>query len=1004
MNRLPDNLQKLVNQAGQAVAACFAVLMRPKLLPILAPALIFIFAFIVRAAYVLQNEHRVIQFGDAYYYLTTGAEMARAVATSTDWGSLFAKLTPTVPISTEDGNTFLSVELPTRLVLDGPIYPAYLALLANIFGFASQVKADFDNYNLQIGLANSFIDVLSCMLIYFLGSKAMGRKVGALAAILFAIYPAAVINQTRAYGESFAYFLVLSLMSVALLARVGRLKTPTLGALAIVFGLLCAAVALARPVFILVVGAVIVSILLSDKICLRGPLSTWYQSWCGKRRVMTAILAVAGAAMIFFPWTQITEKALGKPTILLARAPAYNLFVGNQVVSDGWKTWPIVPGFSGALNTVIESIADNLQQNPLQMIALEFKKLPRLWAGGWNEFRYSFFGISFDRQNAFHCMLLLFAFVGICVTAARIRAERSLALTFVGLSAFFTIVIHFLYVGFEPISRYAITAMPFACLFAAVTVVSLLRRNGFGTLALMLVSSSLFFALILNRSSCAPIILQTFPSIGIFTARFIEELVIILFWFLLARICLRSIRISKDSAIMPRSILAVYACFGVAAISWFAAAHFDMSKGEWFCDVRTKMQTVSQEVKTPPESELAGWLNETKGVDALDPKNTVFLLVDFEHDMGQPGITLTINRTAWRSVAMPWYQVLGKTGDIPTIMNMQGNAMGRDWRSFRQWWAIPIPRGLLKTSGGNEIAIGFDLSESPTSVRVFGDYFTSEGTDSLYLPSFELFSWTRGFATYDTRDTRIYELTHGLGEVTNPALWFTRVSETKDLSPEPGLQNGAYRIRIAVPRHPSSDIARHGEKIEAAKSEPINAPDKKPEPLKLNELDPDAYGTMAAVTVAKKLDPVTILGGDPRTYNLFSESQKLPSSVQKGSIIDFGCILKSDRKRQSGPITVVFEGDNDKGEKVKWSSPWQPTSVACDTGWRRFHASYVVPDEMLALKNLSANVMISPFPTDELVLKKSKALREVLVVKDSNLTVYTPLKMPSGKVLDWMIF
>jgi hypothetical protein len=59
---------------------------------------------------------------------------------------------------------------------------------------------------------------------------------------------------------------------------------------------------------------------------------------------------------------------------------------------------------------------------------------------------------------------------------------------------------------------------------------------------------------------------------------------------------------------------------------------------------------------------------------------------------------------------------------------------------------------------------------------------------------------------------------------------------------------------------------------------------------------------------------------------------------------------------------------------------------------------------MLGMKNLAVNVMASPFPTDELVLNKKKAVHEVLVIKDASLTLYAPLQMPAGKNLDWIIF
>ena len=1012
-------LLNLEQQAGRLYTAWFsALLTRPYVFPIV----LFVLAFSIRATYLLASDHRILQFGDAFYYLTTGAELAKAIGSFTDWNSFLQHLTVDKPISTEATSTFLSVSLPVRIILDGPIYPAYLALIASLFGFAAQEKPQFDAHCIEVSLANSFVDAVSCLLIYSIGSRAFGRKVGAVAGLLFAFYPPASINLARAYSENFAYFMVLALVSTVLLARTAKLNQIQLGAVGLATGLLIVAVTLVRPVFFLVVASILFALLFSDWINQYPSKSQWHQAWWGKRRLTALAVCVAAVALFFYPWVSITTKSLGKPAFLVNRAPAYNLFVGNQLISDGWKTWPMVNGYDGNIKRVVNGIIEDFLRQPAEMTALEFKKLPRLWAGGWNEFRYPFFGIASERQNVWHSLLLFFAFMGIALTAARVRAERSVALTFVATSAALIICTHFIYVAFEPISRYAITAMPFVSLFAAYAIVALLRQRAIVRFLILGGFAAIFFSWLHGKNSLAPIIFQNFPTMGIINARLVEELIVLVVWFWLAHMCVRAMAAAagstdyKDSPVKAQSRNLIFVCFGLAAASWFSAAHFDQARCEWSCGLRTEMQTISQEEAVPPEKVLAAWLSETKGENALDPTNTVFLLVDFESEVGQPGISLTINRTPWRTVAMPWYQVLGKEGDIPTILNMQGNAMTKDWRTFRQWWAIPIPRGLLVPGKSNEIAIGFAFAESPVTIRMFGDYFAHEETDTLRLPSFELFSWTRGFATYDTRDMRIYEQTPGLSKVSNPALWFSRVSETTDLSTEPGLQSGAYRIRIAVPRKPAGanktpaiiestalTASENAVQTGTANSSQAAAQAAVAE-AKLPELPPEKYEDFAPTTIAKKLEDVTIDGANPLTYALFKESCKLPNDLKKGTIIDFGCLLKSDRKRQSGPILVRFEGVNEKGELEKLDSPWCPTAVSCDRGWRRFHASYVVPDQMLKLKNLAVNIVFNPFSTDELILHRAKACTEVLVVKDANLVLFAPIKMPEGKQLDWMIF
>ncbi|HMY04680.1 MAG TPA: hypothetical protein PKA48_15055, partial [Candidatus Obscuribacter sp.] len=361
MKRLLDSIKE---RAGRLPSAKFFVLVTD---PNIFAVLLFILAFGVRAFYVSHCEHLICEFGDAFYYLTTGAALAKVISTAGDWNFLFQQLTASVPISPEDGGAFTSVQLPVRLVLDGPIYPAYLAVLASIFGFATQAKTQFNNYGTQIALANAFIDSCSCLMLYYLGSRAFGRRVGAAAGLLFAFYPAATINLSRAYSETFSYFLVLSLLSTALLARIEKLRTAALCGIALQFGFLCAGVALVRPLFVLVVGAVLVSQVFADLVCRTAGSRPWYTPWLGKRRLAALALSFLGACLIFLPWSQITAKSLGKPSFLLARAPAYNLFVGNQVITDGWKTWPIVAGFTGNVHAVVDGIVENLARQPLEM-------------------------------------------------------------------------------------------------------------------------------------------------------------------------------------------------------------------------------------------------------------------------------------------------------------------------------------------------------------------------------------------------------------------------------------------------------------------------------------------------------------------------------------------------------------------------------------------------------------------------------------------------------------
>lgn len=990
LNPLIKRFSDGTSQLSTKLAGSFGSITKPNIFPFG----LFFFAFAIRAIYLCTSEHRVVQFGDAFYYLTTGALLSKALLTAGDAQSFLQQMISATPVNPEDGNSFTSALLPIRILLDGPIFPSYLAVLSLLFGFVARPELQFESYCLKIALANSFIDSLSCVLLYFLGTRIAGRKVGAVAAFLLAIYPGAVINQARAYSEPFAYFLVLAFMSLVIFVRTAKLKMPLLAFCGILCGVLAASVALVKPMFVLLVASAVVALLLGDRLTSENT-SQWYQKWQPKRRWVAVALTAAGAVLVFLPWVQITTSSLGKPTFLVSRAPAYNLFVGNQIHTDGWKTWPLFGMFSGNVERVTANIVQAFSEHPVEMVALELKKLPRLWAGVWNEFQYSFFGIPFHQQNVLHSLLLVFAFVGMLVLWWRARAEARFEQIFAGIFLVALFAIHFLYIGFEPISRYALTAMPFVCLLAALAIVHFARRRAFIAPAVIVFGFGALFNGLMLRSSIAPILLQTFSALDIFTARFIEEICVVIIWIVLAQVLIMGIDRVRLISFGRRSRAVVFAAFAFAALSWFCCSHFDQSKREWYCDLRTKMQTVSQEMVLPAESDIAGFLSDKQDDDALNPMNTVFLLCDMQSIMGEPKVTVTVNRIPWRTVALPWHQVNNKDADIATVMNMQGSAMSKDWRSFRQWWAIPIPRGLLIPGEPNEIALGFSFGESPISVRLFGDYIGANEMHSYPMPSFNLFSWTRGFATYDNWDTRVYELKEDLNEIIFPALWFTRVSESQDLSPEPGLQNGAYRIRLAIPRAQRKDVAKNStETTEVAEAAKITLP----------PLTHEHEVKLAPVLLYTQVDDVTVDGGNPQTYMLLKEPVKLPEDLQPNAVVEFSCMLKSDRERQAGPVTLVFSGQDETGKEVRWTSEWQPTAVSVDESWRPFLSSCIIPEKVRKLKNVSVNVMINPFQTDLLMLNKRKALHEVVLLKDSGLTLYAPVRLPKADKYQWIIF
>ncbi|HEY9788081.1 MAG TPA: glycosyltransferase family 39 protein [Candidatus Obscuribacterales bacterium] len=953
--------------------------------PYWAAILVFAIAISVRFTYILNGlEHRIAEFGDAHYYLTTGSLLARAFLDAPHPAAFFQALAPQAVISPEATQAFVSTSLPQRLLLDGPVYTTYLAALAALFGFAGATSG-FDNYTVSLALANAFIDSLSCLLVYLIARSVFGRPVGLLSALFLAFYPAAVINTARCFSEPFAYFVLLAFLYVLVRVESADITFKRRCCLAFVLGILTGLATLARPAFLLITVTAAVAALAAD----RGRFSIthleWLGKWKAKERSSVLIAAAAGALLIFVPWCSFTRAGTGQPTLMISRAPAYNLFIGNQIASDGWKTWPVASGFPGDLPRVKTVLFRTFVNEPGPFVALQLKKLARLWAGEWNEFQYPLFGISFSAQNLLHQLLLLSAFLGACLVAVKVADWRSLPLRTVGLILIAVPLLHFVYCLFEPTSRYAVTAMPFVCILSAFGIFSLWRDGSRRLLLLVLAAGALLFYLCGQYTRITPLLLTVIPASGLQIAHGINIAFWLTAWITLAVIAF--LLVASEEYEPPRNVMAclVAAGFGLASTAWFCCAAYDPSWREWHAELRSKQQTVVQRIRFPAADKLANEFSEEALLDAME--STAFLLIDFKSETLAPYVRLFVNKIAWDSIALPWYQVRQSDPDIASIMNMQGSAMGQDWRGFRQWWAIPFPAELVNFGEENEFAFSFEPKQSFSGMRVYGDYMVPGKSEQIPLPSLESFSWTKGFATYDVRDPRVYEKTRILGQTVKSSLWFRELEQDKDISLEHGKQFGDFRLRVALPfgrQRPSPP-----ESVEQQQGTALPPPD---------ETD---YSKYSPVTFYNRYEQVTVNGADPSTFQLFPKPYPLPAEVEPGSILEFSCEQTSGQQRISGPIIVAISGKTKDGEEKSLTSPWRPTAVHSEAVWHHFSCAEVIPPELVS--DLKVQVMVSPFQVDNLYLHKARATRDVIALKNIQLTLYTPIRLPREGIR-WLIF
>lgn len=250
-----------------------------------------------------------------------------------------------------------------------PLWPFLIAGISLIFGRA-------DIYD---RLFLCCLGACTCVFIYLFARDLFGRRIGLLAGLSAALYPALFIYDGWMYTESL-YTLLLIAVCYCLL-RVQRSEGRRLS-LWLLCGILLALLALTRPNGLLIMG---LAFLWTALLVWRGPLD--------KRALLNAALAVSVACLLIAPWTlrnyvvshSFISVATGDGTVLLG---AYNDQTATQSGSlGGWinplKTDPQVlkPFPLYTCNAVCEVGREDASKNAaIQWIKGHISEMPGLLA------------------------------------------------------------------------------------------------------------------------------------------------------------------------------------------------------------------------------------------------------------------------------------------------------------------------------------------------------------------------------------------------------------------------------------------------------------------------------------------------------------------------------------------------------------------------------------------------------------------------------------------------
>jgi hypothetical protein len=906
---------------------------------------IFTLALIVRLVYnIYIAQHRIIDVGDSFYYLSAGRSLARLVRESQSISAFFSQLTAAAQYAPGSFNSFSSLALSDRLLIDGPIYPSYLATIFLISGKALS-SAALNVHQLTFGLANSLLDACLAVAVAYLGEISFGVASGLLAGVFWCFYLPAVINTQQCYGEP-CVALLLTLF-VAVLCKLtcaveapaetvasGSRKQSKSFLFSLIGGVLAALVMLAKPAFVV----------LPPLLIALHFIALAFSGGQRRNRLSPASMFL-GVVLTLTPWLLYTSTVTGAPRLIVNRAPGYNLYIGNYLPTDGWKTWPVVDGVPDDVGDAKKFIASEFDHRPLALVSLTLRKIQRLFAGVWNDFHQSAFGVSYNLQNTFQALYLLLATLALMIfTAGKLRGTKPFAYT-AALTITWAVAFHFIYVLFEPVPRYAFTAMPLVLTLAAAGLMAFGR-------ALAAVPSKksrlrvawqyLFLILLFAVFSSA--LYRFWTPVGLFVL-FVKD----------------AIQLRQLSALF---LFAFFACLGLG----FGRILTRIGRGGFLCYwiaaktfILTALVAACGALSEPAYLE---WSHKLSGATANvittvlalpdlgdSAPDTVFLLVDAQGDDGPPSLTFTLpDRSRVTPGPIGLYEVTAASKDIPVLLNLQGRMMDRDQRSFRQWWLFPVASRSLHFGRDNRIDVA--CAEPQRSAKIFADYVKpaaeSGACESADLPSLTSFSWSKGFLTADCRDPRVYENSYFRGRAT--AGYFNGDTSLQPIE-------GALRLRVAVPMlglKPSSSM--------------------KPEAVR-NIVLLDAP--------AERLVSGTI----PGSLLFASAPMILPSPVASASLLHFRAKMRAIHPHIPASLAISIEVGK---AKTPYNPVWLPACLNLDKEWQEVDFTTVLPADTKYWNELTAHLLLSPYQSDRFYLHNRDALRDAIYVKELRLEVLPP--------------
>jgi hypothetical protein len=951
-------------------------------------------AFALRAHFNLEiSEHRFCDSGDPYFFHVTATGLLKLLQEPQWWMRLPELLgTP----SPNQMNALLSEKLADRLLLDGPAYPAYLALLQGLVHIdLSQPKQQYLQFAQSFALFNSVIDALISPLAVLIAFSVFRRRVTALIAGLFwAIYTPAIVATPLCYSEPFATF-VLALWFYLALNFSAKLKSSKKNmiasiAIALAFGVVTGVVMLTRPSFAALpfISLGLFAIFNWQKVI------TYVQP-----KVYPLYAAyTAGAVAMIVPWLYVTKLLTGKMALAISRVPGYNLSMGNQLWSDGWVAYSphIVPFETGP---AIQALLADVAAHPLAFASLYLRKILRLWLAPWNDMHHTYL-LGNPLMNAEHSWFLLLAMIAVVVIFSQSgrnseigKRPRFQAFTLLTL----IVVFHFTYLPFVAIARYAATAA-FAVIILAAAGATINSSPPINKLRIQVLFGAFFLTL---AELCGHtqwynnLLADLSENVAVFLTVKAAWPLSICFLAVLGVWGILKSRPGKLASIT--ALLLGGTICGALLADLFSLRTLEFSRVlkpgdsillrvpcEFFANSEVKDQYLlvdSQAVGAGPQS---GSLEPALVVNAVGPDGKECKDLD-------PHLQQNL---------LPWWHLDKHAVTFNNALDFQANFEGKPKQAFRQWWVYPLAPLLqakdLGGSGSDATKIGASQTlnlhlKAQDNVRVFGSVKFGQAE---FLPSLKDNSWTKGFASFDCTDCRLTQ---------TPAV----LAKYKVVLDKP-MADKQWRV-FAMKRGHSGSASVLQKALAKDKDETGAKKDNK---------------NWFEVYFGQPLwsaGALEISGKRPATATIDIGPISNRKDQTRFENLKFVATIKGNKKKQLAAFNVTLTGVDTGANQIglggggasagersirstrsmqSWQTAWVPKQIVIGPDETTIYVDEILPESVSKWTERKLILSAVPFTVDQLHLRKKRCIDSDLLMTNAELTIFPSDLGPQGVDLD----